>query len=986
MPTDHTEKGFENAIESSLLASGGFVQGDPNNFNRELALDQNILVAFLKDSQPDVWDKLEVVHGSDAATKIVQYIATECDQRGMLDVLRKGITDHGVKIRLAFFRPASGLNDETLALYGKNVLTITRQVKYSTKNENSIDVLISLNGLPIATAELKNPFTKQTVEHAIRQYQETRDPNEPLFRFKARALVHFAVDPDLVYMTTRLAGKSTRFLPFNLGDNGGKGNPSNVTGYKTSYLWEIIWQRESWLDIIARFIHLQKDDGKERIIFPRYHQLDAVRRLVAHSQLAGEGQNYLIQHSAGSGKSNTIGWLAHRLANLHDGKDKVVFDSIIVITDRRILDKQLQDTIYQFDHKQGVVAKIDENSKQLGEALKSGTRIIITTLQKFSFVMEKTAGMPKRRYAVIVDEAHSSQSGESAANLRRVLGAKTLNDAEKEEAAVEEIDPIEDEIVKTIESRGPQKNICFFAFTATPKFKTLKLFGQPGIDGKPLPFHLYSMRQAIEEGFILNVLRNYTTYKLFYRLTKAVEDDPEVEKRKAVRAIARFVSLHPHNLAQKTEVMVEHFRQFTRHKIGGKAKAMVVTRSRLHAVRYKMEFDRYLAEKGYTDTKVLVAFSGTVMDENGLKFTEPEMNGFPEKEVPERFKSDDYQILLVAEKYQTGFDQPLLHTMYVDKKLDGLHAVQTLSRLNRIYPGKEDTFILDFVNEVSDIKDAFKPYYEQTEIADDVDPNLLYQLKTKLDAVQIFWQSEIDQFAKVFFKPKADQKPSDQGQLHKIIDPAVDRFKATDEEAQEAFRHTLQEYLRLYAFLSQIINFVDVDLEKLYAYGRLLATKLPKRKDEPLNLDGDVAMTYYRLQKMYEGAAALNVGETSPIFGPGEVGTGKNEKIEAPLSEIIHVLNEKFGTDFTPEDQLLFDQVIGDLISDEEMRQQAVNNTLDQFRLVFDKKAIAAFLERMERNENITSKFMSNENLRKTALEWMLQQVFVKSRHTSKAY
>lgn len=983
MAVDHTEKGFENAIEESLLTEGGYISGNADNFDRELALDAVTLVSFLQDTQPKEWKKLEAVYGSEVAAKVVKYVASECDQRGMLDVLRKGVLDHGVKIRLAFFKPASGLNPDTLALYAKNILSVTRQVHYSLKSENSIDLLLSVNGLPVATAELKNHFTNQTVVDAIKQYKFTREPKEPLLRFKTRALVHFAVDPDLVFMTTRLAGGKTRFLPFNLGDSGGQGNPPNPAGgYKTAYLWQYIWSRDSWLDILARFIHLQKDkDGKsESLIFPRFHQLDAVRKLIADARET-TGKNYLIQHSAGSGKSNTIAWLAHRLANLHDNNDKLVFDSVIVITDRRVLDKQLQDTIYQFEHKQGVVEKIDKNSTQLAEALQNGTRIIITTLQKFSFVLDKTDGMPDRRYAVIVDEAHSSQSGESAANLRRVLGAKTLEEAEIEEADAEEYDPIEEEVLKAIAERGQKKNLSFFAFTATPKFKTLKLFGQTDSDGKPKPFHLYSMRQAIEENFILDVLKNYTTYKTYFKLSKLIVEDPKLEKRKTARAIAKYVELHPHNLAQKTEIMVEHFRQHTMHQIDGKAKAMLVTRSRLHAVRYKQEFDRYIKLKGYTDTRVLVAFSGTVVDDKGLKYTEADMNGFPETEVPKRFESDEYQILLVAEKYQTGFDQPLLHTMFVDKKLEGLHAVQTLSRLNRIHPAKESTFVLDFVNSAEDIKNAFKPYYEQTEIAKDIDPNQLNTLKNKLDNFQIYWQQEVDQFAKVFFKPRHEQKPSDQGLLHKAIDPAIARFKViADEEAREDFRHHLLSYIRFYSFVSQII-YPNIELEKLYVFGRLLATKLPKRTvEDPLDLDGDVALTYYRLNKTFEGSAILHAGETAQVYGADALGTGRGKPEEAPLSEVIQALNDKFGTEFNEEDRLLFDQVVGDLAADEKLREQARNNTLENFKHAFDEKAFDAFLQRMERNEKISGQFTSNEEFRNIALQWMLKKVYQRSR------
>ena len=984
MPVDHTEKGFEQAIEHYLLGHR-YVKGDPANFDPALALDPATLIAFLKDTQPDEWVKLAGFYGADAETTIAENIARNLNQRGMLDGIRHGVSDRGVKLRLAYFKPATGMNPDTLALYEKNTLTITRQVHYSEKNPSlSVDVVLSLNGLPVATAELKNPFTGQTVKHAKKQYQQDRDPREPLFRFQLRALVHFAVDPDEIWMTTRLAGKNTFFLPFNKGRDGGKGNPDNPNGYKTAYLWEEVWERDSWLDILARFVHLEvkeerkggKKIRKETMIFPRYHQLDAVRRLLAAAKTNGSGTNYLTQHSAGSGKSNSIAWLVHRLASLHDDNDNLIYDAIIVVTDRRVLDKQLQDTIYQFEHKQGVVEKIDVNSAQLADSLTSGTRIVITTLQKFSFVLDKIKELPKRNYALIVDEAHSSQTGESAANLRKVLAATSLEEAEKEESGSDEYDP-EEEIIKALAARGPQKNLSFFAFTATPKHKTLEMFGTDGPDGKPEPFHLYSMRQAIEEEFILDVLDKYTTYKTYYKLAKAIEDDPELDRKKATQAIARFVSLHPHNLAQKTEVMVEHFRNFTCKNIGGKAKAMVVTRSRLHAVRYKRAFDKHLKEHGYDKFKALVAFSGTVND-GGIDYTEVGMNGFGERELPEQFDTDEYQFLIVAEKYQTGFDQPLLHTMYVDKKLQGLQAVQTLSRLNRTCLGKEDTFVLDFQNEAKEIQEAFKPYYERTEIEERVDPNLLYALKHTLDGFQIYWHQEVEDFAKVFFKPIDKQREQDKGLLHKCVDPAVGRWKKEPEERQVDFRHQLGTYLRLYSFLSQLVSFGDPDLEKLYAFGRLLITKLKiEDGDGPLFIDDDVKLSYYRMTKTHEGSAALTPGDSTNVSGPTDVGTGRpKEEDVAPLSEIVDILNDRFGTDFTPEDQLFFDQVVGDLKKDDELGDQARTNTVDQFKLAFDPKGMQAVLSRMDRNENISNQFMSNEQLRAMALELMMQQVY----------
>ncbi len=986
MPTDHTEKGFEDAVTAHLLAHG-YAAGSPKGFDAKLALDPTTLVAFLRSSQPKEWTRLAAIYGGEVEAKVVGTVAGNLDARGTLECLRHGVTDRGVKLRLAFFRPATGLNPETHALYAKNVLTVTRQVRYSEKQPGlSVDLLLAVNGLPVATAELKNPFTGQTVADAQKQYREDRDPKEPLFAFKKRSLVHFAVDPDEVYMTTRLDSKKTVFLPFNRGRAGGRGNPENTNGYKTAYLWEAVWERESWLDILSRFMHSESREkvvaGQKvrvkNLVFPRYHQLDAVRKLVAAAGVGGPGRNYLIQHSAGSGKSNTIAWLAHRLGSLHDGDDKLVYDSVIVITDRKVLDRQLQDTIYQFEHAQGVVRRIDEDSAQLGDALAAGSKIIITTLQKFSFVLNRVGELPKRRYALVVDEAHSSQTGESAGNLRHVLTAADLEAAEQEEGKPVG-DEVEEEILKVIQARGPKANVSYFAFTATPKAKTLEMFGTPGAGGKPVPFHLYSMRQAIEEGFIHDVLRHYTTYGTYYRLAKAVAGDPEVDRAKATQAVARFVSLHPHNLAQKTEVMVEHFRTFTRQKIGGKAKAMLVTRSRLHAVRYKLAFDKYLKERGYADIGVLVAFSGTV-DDGGIEYTEPGMNCVSMTQLPEVFAGDKHHVLIVAEKYQTGFDQPLLHTMFVDKKLDGLQAVQTLSRLNRTCHGKEDTFILDFANRSEDVKEAFKPFFEQTEVEECVDPNLLYALKNKLDGFQVYYMQDVLDFAKVFFKPAAKQRQHDQGLLHKHIDPAVQRYDNEPEERRVDFRHQLGTFLRLYSFLSQIVNFGDAEVERLYAYGRLLITKLQAGgTGGTLDLDDDVKLAYYRLSLTHEGSVPLAAGETATVAGPTEVGTGKAKDADtALLSQIVSVLNDRSNTEFTKADQLWFDQVIEDMSGDETLGDQARSNPIENFKLEFEPKVMEAVVSRIERNENIATQFLTNEQLRAVAVEMMMREVYEK--------
>lgn len=983
----HTEQTYEEAIENFLIEQGGYTKGDKHSFNKELALDETVVFSFLQSTQPKAWEALSKIHGAEMEKKLLHRLCKELELRGTLDVLRNGISDYNIKFRMAFFKPESTLNPEAEELYEQNHLTVTRQVKYSKQNENSLDLVLSVNGLPVATAELKNQFTQQTVEHAKHQYMHDRDPKELLFQGKKRALVHFAVDTDEVYMTTKLDGRSTRFLPFNLGHNNGAGNPPNKYGYKTAYLWEEVWAKDNWMDILSKFIHLQVEDyesggkkyKKETIIFPRYHQLDVVREVAKDAREHGAGKNYLIQHSAGSGKSNSIAWLAYRLSSLHNTQDERVFDSVIVITDRKVLDQQLQNTIFQFEHKQGVVQKIDKDSAQLADALNAGSNIIITTLQKFPFILDKVAELPARKYAIIQDEAHSSAHGESSKKIKEILAAKSLEEAEQSEADNADENDAEDAIRKSMLARGMQPNLSFFAFTATPKEKTLKVFGQVGADGKPRPFHLYSMRQAIQEGFIHDVLKNYTTYKTFFQLTKAIEDDPALNKKKANKAIGKYVSLHPHNLAQKTEIIIEHFRQVTSKKIGGKAKAMVVTGSRLHAVRYYMEFQRYIEEKGYTDIKALVAFSGKVLDD-GNEYTEVQLNGIGEKELPEHFSTDAYQVLLVADKYQTGFDQPLLHTMYVDKKLSGVKAVQTLSRLNRTTKGKEDTFVLDFANEQEDILNSFQPYYELTTVDTPTDPNLLADLKYKLESAQIIWHLEVNAFCEVYFKSSDRMNAKQQAKLNAYIDPAVDRFKCLpSDEEKEDFKHALISFIRLYSFLSQILPFNDVEMEKLFAYGRLLYNKLPRSTGGgTIHLDDEVALEYYRLQKISEGSIVLETKGEYGLKGTTQAGMRGGKDEQAQLSEIIKVLNDRFGTEFTEADKLFFDQIEAELMLDEELSLQARSNSMENFKFGFEDRFLTKVIQRMELNQDIFTKIMDNEDFSQLVKEWMLKKVYRK--------
>lgn len=1009
-PPRHSETAFEEVAETYLLANG--YAHEATTFDRPRAIFPTTIIEFIKATQPKEWAKLEALHGEKTTTQILTDLCKWMDTYGSLHTLRHGFKCYGRTLRVAYFKAAHGLNAALEANYAANRVTITRQLHFSERHpKKSLDMVIALNGIPVATLELKNPLTHQTVADGKQQYRNDRDPREPIFEFKRRTLVHFVTDTEEVWMTTRLAGDATHFLPFNKGDHGGAGNPPDPQQrqYRTAYLWEEVLTRESLLDLLARFLHLQveekrDDDGrkykKETMIFPRYHQLQAVRQLVTATGQEGVGHNYLIEHSAGSGKSNTIGWLTHRLASLHNDKDERIFDSVIVITDRRVLDQQLQDTIYQFEHRQGVVQKIDEDSRQLAQALENATPIIITTLQKFPFVSRhllkmaeerakqgqadnpehkdksKEGILPTRRCAVIIDEAHSSQSGDTATNLKGVLGGAELH-AEAQRRAEEEGKAEMVELFKEMAQRARQANLSFFAFTATPKHKTLANFGR-----NKEPFHRYTMRQAIEEGFIMDVLRHYTTYKVYYKLVQASKHDPNVERKQATRALARFMRLHPHNIAQKTEIMVEHFNTHVRHKIGGRAKAMVVTGSRLEAVRYKQSFDRYIAKKGY-EIKSLVAFSGIVDDDKvkERKYTEVEMNGgIKESELPDAFASHDYQVLLVAEKYQTGFDQPLLHSMYIDRRLAGIQAVQTLSRLNRIHPLKEDTFVLDFVNDRKEIFQAFKDFYEGATMGDPTEPHQLYQLKSTLDGSAIYTQDEVDRFCKIYFAPKQKQSAADHQSMNAVLDSAVQRFKAfqkKSEEEAELWRGNVSAFRNLYAFLSQIIPYQDSDLEALYVFLRHLSAKLPYRQNEPqFELDNDVRLEYYRLQKISEGSIDLKQGDSHPQFGPTEVGTGQVREAPVKLSQVIEILNDRFGTDFNQADQLFFDQLIEVATTSEALQQAARVNSADKFTLVFKRLLESLFVERMDQNETIFARYMNDRDFQAVVAEWMGTEVY----------
>jgi len=974
---DTSEKTFESHIERVLTASG-YRKREPKDYNVESCLDEDMLFEFIYATQPKEWEKLKQQHGADVKSKFVYRLSREIEKRGTLDVLRKGVSDYGSRFQLVYFAPESSMNPEHARLYQNNILSLIRQVKFSQKHGKSLDTVIFLNGLPIATIELKNHFTDQNVQDAIKQYRYDRDPREPLFAFK-RCLVHFAVDNDLVYMATRLAGKSTFFLPFNKGLDGGAGNPVNLSGFKSAYLWEEVLQKDSLLQIIAEFMlvvieRATDEQGQERerelLIFPRYHQLDAVWKVIAHAKEHGVGENYLIQHSAGSGKTKTISWLAHRLSSLHDESDKKIFDSAIVISDRRVIDKQLRDEIQQFEQTTGVVAAIDKGSVQLREALESGKKIIVSTLQKFPFIVDEISKQGDKKFAVIVDEAHSSQAGESTKSLKKALGS--LEEAEAENVAEEEI-TTEDAILKELESRGRQKNISFFAFTATPKEKTMELFGTRQSNGAFAPFHLYSMRQAIEEGFILDVLQNYTTFQTYFNLTKKIEDDPQYEKKKGIALLKSYVELHDHAIGKKTELIVEHYLTHVIRKIDGYAKAMLVTRSRLHAVRYKLAFDQYIKQHKYA-IKTLVAFSGTVAD-SGKEYTEAGMNGLrSDKLTVETFKLPEYKFLIVANKFQTGFDQPFLHTMYVDKKLGGVMAVQTLSRLNRTHKGKDDTMILDFANHEEEIQKAFQPYYDKAILTRATDPNKLYDLERRLYDFHIFSKAEVEAFALVFFRRGATQE-----ELHPLLDPVVQIYMEREKKERLDFRDQLKNYVRLYAFLSQIISFKDVNLEKLYAFLRMLARKLPSDKERlPVEITENVNMDTYRIQQISSGSIELEktTGELKPIEG---LGTGKGTGDEKEfLSRIIEEVNRRFGTDFTDGDKVFFAELETRLAGNETLNQSAKTNTKEALKLVFSHIFEDQLHTMVESNFDIYKRIVENAEFGNFIKEKMFEEVYAK--------
>ncbi len=1013
----HKEISFEDEICSCLTAQGWLYSASDAGYDRKLTLFPEDVLTWIEATQPDAWEAIRKSHGSAAGDTVSLRLREAINQRGTLDVIRHGFDLLGLRkeLKLAQFKPALAINPDILSRYAANRLRVVRQVHYSQHNQNSIDLVLFLNGIPVATAELKTDFT-QKIDDAVNQYRHDRHPApkgqspEPLLSFPGGALVHFAVSNREVHMTTRLASTATSFLPFNLGDNGAAGNPLSADGHRTSYLWDHVWQRDSWLEILGRYLVAERDEKKQlkRVVFPRYHQLDATRKLQAAILTEGPGHKYLIQHSAGSGKTNSIAWTAHFLADLHDANDKKVFDSVLVVSDRNVIDGQLQEAIFGFERTTGVVATIrgegGSKSAELAEALSGDKKIVVCTIQTFPFAdeaMRNLSAAQGKTFAVIADEAHSSQSGEAAAKLKQILSAE-------ERQELEDCGEVSNEDVMTAQmaSRPKHAGITYIAFTATPKAKTLELFGRRPDSSQPVsetnlpaPFHVYSMRQAIEEGFILDVLQNYTSYKLAFKLANAGKefDDKEVEKTTATKELMSWVKLHPHNISQKVQIVVEHFRQTVAPLLGGKAKAMVVVGSRLEAVRWQIAIDKYITERGYP-LKSLVAFSGEVNDkESGpdpFRETSTQLNpGLKGRDIREAFKGDEYQILLVANKFQTGFDQPLLCGMYVDKRLAGIQAVQTLSRLNRCHPGKDTTYVLDFVNEPQDVLDAFKTYYTTAQLSDATDPNIILNLRAKLDATGYYDDFEVQRVVDVELNPKAVQS-----QLAKAIEPVADRlmkrftaaqavYKAAQVEAGKKaakdvmdalllFRTDMSTYHRAYTFLSQIFDYGNTDFEKRAIFYKHLI-RLLKFGQERDTVDlSEVVLTHHSLKDRGKQDMKLP-GAAYPTLSPlTEAGSGQvREKQRAYLTEIIAKLNDLFGGDTTDGDQVSFSTTLASkMLESTKLQQQAANNSKEQFSNSPDLKQelISAIIGSLDAHTDLSSKALSSDMIQQGLLNILL--------------
>lgn len=981
------ERQFEEDIESFLLTEQGGYTKTTDTYDPAVGLYTNTLISFVQATQPKEWTRFVNTCNSDPVRKFCLAFNNACDTDGLIAVLRHGFKHRGITFRVCYFKPESHLNKTATALYKQNICNVVRQWHYSAENKKSVDMVLVFNGIPVFALELKNQYTAQNVDNAKTQWMYDRDPRELCFQFNKRILAYFCVDHTDVFMTTKLAKGDTHFLPFNQGSNGagndgGKGNPANPNGYPTAYLWEDVLQKDSALDIIQKFIHCK--DNKV-LIFPRFHQLDVVRKLIADVKEHGTGVNYLIQHSAGSGKSNSIAWTAYRLASLHDENNRPVFASVIIVTDRTVLDRQLQDTISSFDHTLGTVETIGEGktSKDLRDAINGGSRIIVTTLQKFPVIYSEVENTAGKGFAVIVDEAHSSQTGSSAIKLKTALAdtEQALREyAEIEGKAEDEIDR-NDKLLQEMIVHGKHKNLSFFAFTATPKGQTLEMFGTEYSDGSFHPFHVYSMKQAIQEGFIMDVLQNYMTYHTCFKIAKTIPDNPEVPASRAAKVIRRFEELHPYNISQKAQIIVETFLSTTSKAIGGKGKMMVVTSSRLAAVRYYHEVKRYIEEKGYTNVDVLVAFSGAIKD-GGDEHTEGSLNvrkdgsHISEEQTKAEFH-ENFNVLIVAEKYQTGFDEPLLHTMIVDKKLRGVKCVQTLSRLNRICPGKNDTFILDFVNTAEDIQEAFQPFYQETSLSQEVNVDLIYKLQKELQDYNLYSANDIEAFCKIYYSGKK-QDNTTMGKMTSALKPVQDRYNKLQSDDRYNFRRQIRSYIKWYGYISQVCRMFDAEMQKEYAFCSYLLNLLPKESVQMFDLEGALRLEFYKLEDTFKGAIALQ--DESVAYEPA---SGKGKAVpeqKEPLEEVIQKINELFAGDFTDADRVMLYALHDRLKDDAKLRKVARTSDPQVFAesifpKTFDEVAQDSYVEQ---TEAFTSLFQNKSKYKAimSALASMLYREF----------
>lgn len=963
----YTERKFEDHIEYELIQSE-YQKRKTDSYDKDLCSIPEDLIGFIKDTQPKQYEKLENQYGPQTEEKLLKRISDEIEKRGLIDVLRRGVKDRGSNFQLVYFEPKSGLNPEHRELYKQNRFTVVRQLKFSRKDEQSVDMGLFVNGIPVSILELKNSLTGQTHVDAEKQFREDRDPKEPLFRFK-RCLVFFAVGNEKVSMTTRLSGQKTRFLPYNKDIE----NPVNPDDHKTSYLWEEILQPDSLLDLIENFVHVREevekvydpetkrivDEKSEILVFPRYHQLRVVRKLKETVIKEGPGHKYLIQHTTGSGKSLSIGWLSHLLTSLYQNPEDPnrMFDSVIVVTDRKVLDKQITNTIKQLEQTKGVVNSVDVNSQQLKQYIEDGKHIIVTTIQKFPVISNTIGELTGRKFAVVIDEVHSSQSGRSANELRKSLSKSSLDEYQEGEDT-EDLTDMDTLILKEMETHGKQPHISFFGFSGTPKNKTLEIFGRKNEVGQFIPFDVYSMKQSISEQFTLDVLDKYTTYKRYFRLNQETTDDSEVDTRRVKRMLVNWVDIHPHTITEKTQVILDHFRSKTVNKMEGKARGMVVTRSRLHCVKFKLEFDKQMKELGLP-YQAIVGFSGKVIDgDTGQEYTESSMNDFPESETEQRLKYPENRILIVNNKFQTGFDEPMLHSMFVDKKLSGLQGVQTLSRLNRMTSGKTDTFVLDFVNDPDDIQKSFQPYYQGTILTEETDPNHLYTVQQEIDKHNLYHDEIVERFVKTFY----DETIPDE-KLQGILDSVVESWREIDRDDQEDFRGNVQSFIRLYGYIVQIVDFKDVDLEKLYIFLRHLVKKLPRRElDDIRDVTSSVDLEYFRIEKKHETKIELEEedGELDPMGGD-TIGLPP-EEVKELLSDIIKVINDSFGTNLTEEDKIKLEKIQRRIQENEEFRKvYEGDNTETGKRHIFDRVFEEVKLSLVEEDLEFYNK-ISNSN------------------------